>query len=76
MSGMLHRADPTGQMSRQIYSRLGGLPLPGGERVGVRGIASLHRPKPLTPPLSLREREQTELVSRPRVKIERGALSS
>src|SRR6185503_14385557 len=29
-----------------------GLPLPGGERVGVRGFEPLERPYPLTPPLS------------------------
>jgi NitT/TauT family transport system substrate-binding protein len=38
----------------------GGLPLPSGEREGVRGLGSTDTPEPLTPPLSLREREQTE----------------
>jgi hypothetical protein len=33
---------------------------PLGERVGVRGLRTIERPYPLTPPLSLREREQTE----------------
>jgi hypothetical protein len=36
---------------------------PFGERVGVRGVRIveiIERPKPLTPPLSLWEREQTE----------------
>jgi hypothetical protein len=36
---------------------------PLGERVGVRGLRmsiDIERAKPLTPPLSLREREQTE----------------
>jgi hypothetical protein len=40
---------------------------PFGERAGVRGIPlvdNIERPKPLTPPLSLWEREQTELVAR------------
>src|SRR5712692_8215870 len=31
---------------------LAGLPLPFGERVGVRGDSPLDRPEPLTPPLS------------------------
>jgi hypothetical protein len=31
-------------------------------RVGVRGFGSIERPKPLTPPLSLWEREQTEFA--------------
>jgi hypothetical protein len=39
------------------------LPLPNGERVGVRGVGSLDRPEPLTPPLSQWEREQTEFAS-------------
>ena len=33
-------------------SKLGALPLPRGERVGVRGFGSIDRPQPLTPPLS------------------------
>jgi hypothetical protein len=37
-------------------------PLPVGERVGVRGFGSIERPQPLTPPLSLWEREQTEFA--------------
>ncbi len=39
---------------------LGALPRPEGERVGVRGFVTLDRPEPLTPALSLREREQAE----------------
>src|SRR6266508_3611310 len=31
---------------------LGALPLPSGERERVRGLGSIERPKPLTPPLS------------------------
>jgi NitT/TauT family transport system substrate-binding protein len=42
---------------------LGELPLPIGERVGVRGDSPLDRPEPLTPPLSLWEREPTESVA-------------
>ena len=42
----------------------GGLPLPSGERAGVRGLGSTDKPEPLTPPLSLREREQTECAVR------------
>jgi hypothetical protein len=41
----------------------GVLPLPLGERVGGRGSEGIDRPKPLTPPLSLWEREQTELAA-------------
>jgi hypothetical protein len=40
-----------------------GLPLPIGEREGVRGIGSLDILQPLTPPLSLREREPAEIVA-------------
>src|SRR5262249_38464662 len=43
---------------------LGELPLPAGERVGVRGLRRNERAKPLTPPLSQRHREQAELASR------------
>ena len=39
------------------------LPLPSGERVGVRGFGSIDTPEPLTPPLSLREREQTNFAA-------------
>ena len=60
----------------QRPGKLGLLPLPCGERVGVRGFVSLDRPKPLTPPLSLWEREQTEIVARAWAAIERERRSS
>jgi len=43
---------------------LGALPLPGGERVGVRGFELIERTYPLTPPLSPWEREPTEFVAK------------
>ena len=52
-------------VSRLSSLLLGAPPLPVGERVGVRGVGSLDRPKPLTPPLSLWEREPTESAARP-----------
>jgi hypothetical protein len=51
-------------LAHDTRRKLGGLPLPIGERVGVRGFGSIERPEPLTPPLSLWEREQTECASR------------
>jgi hypothetical protein len=40
-----------------------GLPLPNGERVGVRGFRPIESHEPLTPPLSLREREPAAVVA-------------
>ncbi len=51
-------------LAHDTRRKLGGLPLPIGERVGVRWFGSIERPEPLTPPLSLWEREQTECASR------------
>src|SRR5215510_12771068 len=46
-----------------------GLPLPTwGEGWGEGATGQTDRPKPLTPPLSQREREQTESVARPAAK--------
>src|SRR5262245_32008786 len=42
-----------------------GLPLPIGERVGVRGFGPIDSLGPLTPPLSLREREPAAIVAQP-----------
>ena len=50
-------------LAHHTRRKLGGLPLPIGERVGVRGFGSIERTEPLTPPLSLWEREQTESAS-------------
>ena len=51
-------------LDHRTCDELGGLPLPGGERAGVRGLGSTDKPEPLTPPLSLREREQTKYAVR------------
>src|SRR5712692_5800025 len=42
----------SGAVGWSSHHGLGGLPLPCGERVGVRGYSSIDRPNPLTPPLS------------------------
>ena len=39
-------------LAHDTRRKLGGLPLPIGERVGVRGFGSIERPEPLTPPVS------------------------
>jgi NitT/TauT family transport system substrate-binding protein len=51
-------------LDHRTCDELGGLPLPSGERAGVRGFGTTDKPEPLTPPLSLREREQTECAVR------------
>jgi hypothetical protein len=51
-------------LAHHTRRKLSGLPLPIGDRVGVREFGSIERPEPLTPPLSLWEREQTESASR------------
>src|SRR4029077_20519468 len=51
-------------LDHRTCDELGGLPLPSGERSGMRGLGSTDKPEPLTPPLSLREREQTERAVR------------
>jgi hypothetical protein len=51
-------------LAHDTRGKLSGLPLPIGERVGVRGFGSIERPEPLTPPLSLWERVETESASR------------
>jgi hypothetical protein len=51
-------------LAHHTRRKLGGLPLPIGERVGARGFGSIERPEPLTPPLSLWGREQTESATR------------
>jgi hypothetical protein len=40
------------ELGHRTSRELGAHPLPLGERVGVRGLPAIERPKPLTPPLS------------------------
>jgi len=52
-------------------SELGGLPLPGGERVGVRGVEPIEGPRPPHPiPLPNGEREPTTDAARLRLTLE------
>ena len=55
MSGAIAgRPDPPRfAVAHHTRRKLGGLPLPIGERVGVRRFGAIERPEPLTPPLSL-----------------------
>jgi NitT/TauT family transport system substrate-binding protein len=64
MAAMTGRGSRLPVLDQRTCHELGRLPLPCGERVGVRGLGSTHTPEPLTPPLSLRAREQTECAAR------------
>src|SRR5438067_1578116 len=62
------RSEPLGQRAPVpgvvgASRELGEPPLPGGERVGVRGLRTNEKPKPLTPPHSRWEREHAEQAS-------------
>src|SRR5262245_65652561 len=52
------------QIGRRWRGESGALPLPGGERAGVRGFEPIERPYPLPPPLSPWEREPSQCAAR------------
>jgi hypothetical protein len=47
------------QMNSKLRGKLGALPLPEGERVGVRGLRSIERPDPPHPPRNAVKPAQT-----------------
>jgi hypothetical protein len=56
-------------INKASVARMGALPLPEGERVGVRGFRPIERAEPPHPrPLPQREREPTVLVETPWIK--------
>src|SRR5215510_9017879 len=50
--------------STAVHCGTAGLPLPTEERVGVRGVGPIDSLQPLTPPLSVREREPAAIAAR------------
>jgi hypothetical protein len=63
----------TGDVNRKLCSELGGPPLPGGERVGVRGFEPIERFVPPHPtPLPNGEREQTAVAARVQLNLKNG----
>jgi HlyD family secretion protein len=61
-------------VARRGSRGLSALPLPEGERVGVRGLQILDRPEPLTPPLSLWEREQAQPAAKASIATNAGGV--
>src|SRR5262249_55510135 len=57
--------DPDLRDEHGLYLRQAGLPLPSGERVGVRGNQPLDRKPPHPTPLPCGEREQAVLAAYP-----------